>query len=183
MASPKDDKVVSVDEGGVFNGPTPDGEFSGPQPNKDEGGIFDQTPGDKPLVKDGKDVVEDKGVVLGIPKVKTAKADTIRTFVFTNTRYPDQRIALIKEGDGGRRQRTGRRVAFQSTKLATTDPAAAQQVRDLNRPYIFEEPANYIGTDPNADSMFLHKSTGFRTMVKKAYEDWVDNSEWSAKPR
>lgn len=170
------EQIVGVDQGGVFTDPSAGGEFAGPVEGEDRAGFFEGVPDDQGIVLKGADTQKP-------PVPKKAKGDAIRTYVFTNTRYPDQKIAVVKDDGEGGRVRTGRRVAFQSTKLATTDPVAAQQIRDLNRPYIFEEPANYIGTDPEGDAMFLHKGTGFRTMVKKAYEDWVDNSEWSARPR
>lgn len=177
MAKTDDKAVVGVDEGGVFTGPNLDGEYKGPEDGEDRAGLFAPAPNDEGIV-----LTKAPQNPAPAPKVGKSPKDGKRTYVFTNTRYPDQKLSIVREKDDVR-HRTGHRVEFHSTKLATDDPEVATQVRDLNRPYIFEEPADYVGTDPYSDKMFLHKSTGFRTMVKKAYEDWVDNSEWSAKPR
>jgi len=79
--------------------------------------------------------------------------------------------------------RTGRYIEFMATKMSTQDAEVAQAMRDFNKPYIYEEPAEFTTLDPESEKFYTHRATGFKTLRKDAYEDWVDNSEWSAKPR
>jgi len=175
-------KTVSVDEGGVFkDAPTSaDGEYKGPVEGEDRAGVYDPTPGKKPVVEDGKEIIyEDTGVDL----VKKPKTTLSAMTVFTNTRFPSQTIAIVTDRGDGTKERTGYYVDFQSTKLMTSDPERVEQIEALGRPYIFREPIEFIDLPPDSEKFYRHRDTGFKTLVKAAYEDWVDNSEWAAKPK
>ena len=175
MAVSKRGEIVGVDEGSVFTGPNPDGVFVGPVEGEDRAGVYDQEP-------------DDDGIVLSVapstaPVAKPSKAtEDTKAVVFTNTRYPEQKIAIVKEQDGIK-VTTGRRIEFHSCKMSTTDPEVVKQIEALNRPYIYREPASYLSTPIDSDKFFRHPATGFRTLSKAAFEDWVNNSEWSAKPK
>lgn len=176
MAATKE--VVGVDEGSVYTGPNPDGEYKGPVDGEDRAGVYGTT-----------GEVTDDGILLTAPNVKPvvrAKAGKASKgaapVVFTNTRFPEQKISITQDRDGAT-HRTGKRVEFHSGKLMTTDPAVVEQIEALNRAYIYREPDNFTEVDPESKAFFRHDATGFRTLVKEAYEDWVNNSEWSAVPR
>lgn len=124
---------------------------------------------------------KDTGVIAtpSTPRGKRAAGD--KGIVFTNTRYPEQKVALTKEDEDGVRRRTGRWLKFNSGKLIT-DAEGAKALEALNLPGVFREPAGFLSEDPNSDKFHVHNATGFKTLSKQAFEDWVNNSEWSAVP-
>lgn len=158
---------VSLDEGHVYDDPEEKVLVDGVVEGYDQGGVY--APKDT--------------AIIAAPTAKKAAKAADKTIVFTNTRYPEMKLSLVRDGDlEGTKVRTGRSVKFNSTKFATTDSKVADAIDALNKPFIFREPARFTSLDPNSDEFFVHSGTGFKTLVKKAYEDWVNNSEWSAKP-
>jgi hypothetical protein len=159
---------LSLDEGHVYDDPEEKVLVEGVVEGYDQGGVY---------------APKDTAVLASSSMTKKSTKTPDKTIVFTNTRYPEMKLSLVRDGDvEGTKVRTGRSVKFNSTKFATTDPKVAEAVEALNKPYIFREPAEFTNLDPNSDKFFVHSGTGFKTLVKKAYEDWVNNSEWSAKP-
>lgn len=92
--------------------------------------------------------------------------------VFTNTRKPNHKILLA----------SGHWAVFHSTKLVARTPedAALIEAKAARTPGIFREPDNFLTIPQNSDEFFVHSATGFKTLNRKAYEDWVNRSEWSA---
>lgn len=126
---------------------------------------------------------KDVGVIATPVQARGAGKGKDDRIVFTSTRYPEQKIAIVKEDEDGRKVRSGTYIKFNSTKLFAT-PEQAKQLEAMNLPGVYREPSGYVteARNPTSDKMFRHESTGFQTMSKAAYEDWVNNSEWSAVP-
>ena len=125
---------------------------------------------------------KDTGIIAtpsSAPRAKRAAGGD--TAVFTNTRYPEMKVSLTTEGEDGHRRRTGRFLKFNSSKLIT-NAEDAKALEALKLPGVYREPSNFATEDPNSDKFFVHQATGFKTLSKEAYEDWVNNSEWSAVP-
>ena len=91
--------------------------------------------------------------------------------VFTNTRFPELKVLSPN----------GRWLKFNSTKLIATNEDDAAFVSTLRG--VYAEPDNFRDLDAGDPSFFVHKSTGFKTLNRHAYDDWVNHSEWSATRR
>jgi hypothetical protein len=176
----KSQPVVGVDEGSVFTGPNPDGVYMGPVEGEDRAGVFQ----DEPLTDDGIVLQPGKGAVASVHAAGApAKAPSAsKMVVFTNTRFPEQSISIVEDVDGVK-QRTGYYADFHSTKLMTDDPVRIAQIEALDRPYIYREPDEFLSLPQDSEKFFRHRDSGFKTLVKAAFEDWVDNSEWAARPQ
>ena len=88
--------------------------------------------------------------------------------VFTNTRFPEVKL-LGPHGSW---------LKFNSTKIIARDPATADFLDGRNG--IYAEPDEFLDLDPNDEKFFVHKRTGFKTLNRDAYNDWINRSEWSA---
>jgi hypothetical protein len=98
-----------------------------------------------------------------------------KRIVFTNTRFPELKVSVVKDG-----KRTGRFLKFNSTKLVVDNEEDAKTLESLNLPGVYREPSGFFSSPE--DKFFTHGATGFRTLSKDAYEDWVNHSEWAVAP-
>jgi hypothetical protein len=125
---------------------------------------------------------KDTGVIATPVKARRASGGSDSRAVFTATRSPELKVALTSEGDDGVRRRTGRWIKFNAGKAVVESADDAKALEALKIPGVFREPSGFLSESPDSDRFFTHKGTGFRTLSKEAYEDWVNNSEWSAVP-
>lgn len=88
--------------------------------------------------------------------------------VFTNTRFPEVKMLTPN----------GTWVKFNSTKALVKDPEIATFLASVDG--VFTEPDSFMQLDVNDGQFYTHKATGFKTLNRKAYEDWINRSEWSA---
>lgn len=88
--------------------------------------------------------------------------------VFTNTRFPE--VKMLNPSGGW--------LKFNSTKIIAKDPQTAAFL--ASRKNVFAEPDEFLDLDPTDEKFFVHKATGFKTLNREAYNDWINRSEWSA---
>lgn len=156
---------INIDEGGVYNDPNKIVFDNDEIVGMDQGGVY--------------------GVGSGVPvvptKVTKAKKESSALLVYTNTRSPNEHISVVRDnGEGEIPTRTGKYIEFSSTK-AYVKPNDAAAIKLLDgRSGIFREPADFAEAVASGDKrVFRHTKTGFMTMDKKAFEEWINNSEFA----
>ena len=87
---------------------------------------------------------------------------------FTNTRFPETKLMGPN----------GSWLKFNSTKIIAKDEEIANFLAGVKG--IFVEPDNFLDLALGDKKFFVHKATGFKTLNKDAYDDWINRSEWSA---
>jgi hypothetical protein len=92
----------------------------------------------------------------------------VRGRVFTNTRFPEVSI-LGPDGNW---------MKFNSSKFVAKDEGTAALL--TGKRGIFVEPDEFLDLPVDDEKFYVHKATGFKTLNRDAYEDWINRSEWSA---
>jgi len=86
--------------------------------------------------------------------------------VFTNTRYPELTVL------GPNRKW----FKFNSTKIVARNEEDAAFLATVR--HVYQEPDEFLTVKANDERFFTHRATGFKTMNRDAYDDWVNRSEW-----